>query len=410
MEYLLKQLYIIHLKYEMLYENKEKYNIFSVLHKDNDERRLHSRFISSLLAPDSSHGKNNVFLNFFFSIVNIEKDNFDTVEVYPKEWNKKENSNIDILVINRKNRYAIIVENKIYAGDSNNNDGGQLERYYKHVRDIEKIPKKNITTFYLTLDGHEPSDESLGTFKALNNINGHCISYSCEIIKWLEKCLSVVADEPFLRESIIQYKNLVEKMTGNQSDIKQRLEIKSIVGKNKDNMNSAKMLIDNFKHVKWHTVRDFWDNLSNSLNSNGYKVLSIPTDQNVMDITHFEPYRKGQKNKQYCGISFEYVSGIKASITNKSGAFLYWGFEINEKINETLRIRIEKILESNYEYQKNEDNYFWSEFFEKNDDKINLTDFSHNATFNLIREEYQKETIQKMIDKIKIFEDNLKSR
>ncbi len=170
------------------------------------------------------------------------------------------------------------------------------------------------------------------------------------------------------------------------------------------------MLIDNFKHVKWHAVRNFWDDLSKELKSNGYQIISKPTDQNVTDITHFESYRKGQKNKQYCGINFEYIFGIKAFIMNKSSAFLYWGFEIDEKIDETLQTQIEKVLELHPEYQKNEDNILWNEFFEKDEDKICLTNFSHEATFNLIREEYQKESIQKMIEKIKIFENNIKSR
>lgn len=408
MEDFLKQLNIIKLKYEMLYENKENFNIFSVLHKDNDERRLHSRFISSLLTTDGSHGKNRLFLDFFFSVVKASTENFKNIEVYPEEWDKKENNNIDILIIDRTTKFAIIIENKIYAGDSNNSNGGQLERYFIHVRDAEKIPENNISTFYLTLDGHEPSDDSLGSFKNLENINGNCISYPIEILEWLKKCLTVTTEEPFIRESILQYITLIEKMTGNQTDIKQRLEIKTIIGKNSDNMNSTKMLIDNFKHVKWHTVRDFWDNLRDKLVENGFKVISTPNDQNITDMTHYESYRKGQKNKQDSGIYFELLKGIRFCLWNEAGEALYFGLEQNEKINDSLKEQIESIVESESDFDKNEYYYFWKDFFEKDDEHIYLTDFSYQATFDLIDSNKQLIVIQKMVDEIETFKERIK--
>ena len=281
-------------------------------------------------------------------------------------------------------------------------------RYFRHVRDNEKIPKKNITTYYLTLDGHEPSNESLGKFKKLENINGHCISYPNEITNWLMKCLRMTTETPFLRESIIQYKNLLEKMTGNQTDIKQRLDIKDIIGKNSENMNSTKMLIDNFRHVKWHAVRNFWDDLSKELESNGYEIISKPTDQNITDITHYETYRKGQKNKQDCGIYFNFINGIKFCVWNESQEYLYWGLEKKEKIDDLLKTQIQEIVESSPEFQENEIYHFWNEFFDNDKDKIWLTNFNHQATFDLINSENKDKAIFNIVEKIKMFEKRIK--
>lgn len=257
----------------MLNSTKEQFNIFTALHKPHDERRLHSRFIANLLSPSSTHGKKYAFLYEFLKVLEIDYNFFRDVDVYPDEHDKCENSNIDILIIDRQTKNAIIIENKIFAGDSNTMSGGQLERYNKHMIIIEQFKHTNLRTFYLTLDGHDPSETSLGEFLTLENINGTCISYSDVILKWLEACLHLVYDSPFLRESIIQYKKLVEKMTGNQSDIPQRLDIRDIIGRNIENLNNAKMLFDNFKHVKWHTVRDFWDELADGLNNYGFKVI-----------------------------------------------------------------------------------------------------------------------------------------
>lgn len=57
---------------EKLKEFKDEYeaerkglNIFRALHKEHDEKYLHSRFISYLLSPTSQHGMGNLYLKLF---------------------------------------------------------------------------------------------------------------------------------------------------------------------------------------------------------------------------------------------------------------------------------------------------------------------------------------------------------
>ena len=329
--YLFKDLEIVFKKHEFLNSKNEKFNIFSILYKEHDERRLHSRFIASLLDPFGSHNMSFAFLNEFLKIFesDLKSENFNSAIVYPQEWDKRENNNIDILVIDKKTNNAIIIENKIYAGDSNNEESGQLERYFKHVRDKEKIPCNNITTYYLSLDGREPSSESIGEFKELANINCKCISYPEEIICWLDNCIKYVVDKPFIREAIIQYKNLINKMTQNNLGNQERIEIRDTIGRNEINMKSAKYLIDNFKHVKWHTVFDFCNELSEKLENNGFEIVSKPTDNEIRDLTHYETYRHGQKDKQDCGIKFKKKNDTTIFwIWNEADEWLFWGLMI----------------------------------------------------------------------------------
>ena len=412
----LKQLEIIYNKYSFLKSKEEKFNIFSVLYKNHEEVKLHSRFIAALLDPHASHEKGFAFLKEFINIFsdNILKfDDFENAIVYPEEWNKKENHNIDILIIDRKRKNAIILENKLNADDSNNENGGQLERYFKYVRDEEKIPIENITTFYLTLDGHKPTDESLGKkidgkpneFNNLEDLNGHCITYNNKIIKWLDKCLMQVADKPFIRESIIQYKNLIKKITMNDIDINERLEIIEAIAKDETSMNSTKYLIDNFIHVKWHTVADFWNELTVKLEKElNFEIIEKPNEQNITDITHFEIYRTGQKAKQDCGIVFKINDSLTMSIWNEADEWLFFSFNDNDnRISDKNKKIIEQLREDNILNSNNNKGYFWKLFFENDEERIWLSNFSHQGTFDLINKKKRTETTNKIIGELSDF-------
>lgn len=117
----------------------------------------------------------------------------------------------------------VIIENKIYASDSNHENEGQLEKYYRIIIEEEKIPEDNIEVYYLSLDGHEPSTESVSTSNKYPKLceKVQCISYPNEIVRWLQGCMPFVYDKPFQRETIIQYIKLIDDMTNNV-DIEER--------------------------------------------------------------------------------------------------------------------------------------------------------------------------------------------
>src|SRR6056297_2314612 len=78
--------------YDKLRE-KNRFNIFSALHKEHDEVNLHSRFIAYLLSPKSGHGFNNKFAEIFVrKVLNLDEEyfNLSNYEVIPNEFNKSE--------------------------------------------------------------------------------------------------------------------------------------------------------------------------------------------------------------------------------------------------------------------------------------------------------------------------------
>lgn len=169
------------------------FNLFTLLRSGSDEVRLHSRYLAFLLNPQGAHAAGGKLLQLLLDALNIE--GFDcrdvTVEV--------EYRNIDILIRNAK-RQAIIIENKLYADDQE----AQLYRYLKtlQVEDYQTYPP-----VYLTLDGRDADTRScLG-------IDYQRISYAADILPWLEQCQPWVIREAAVRESLLQYIDLIAKLT-----------------------------------------------------------------------------------------------------------------------------------------------------------------------------------------------------
>lgn len=393
---LLAQISLIKKEYDIVRNKQEKFNIFSVLHKPHDEVRLHSRFVAAILNPNGSHGFGKEFLNIFLQKENINIKNFENAIVLPDENIKSEYKNIDILIIDRVSKHAVVIENKIYAYDSNNEEGGQLERYFKIVRDEEEIPKENIKVFYLTLDNHEPSEGSLGKYKTLEAINAKCISYPNEIIKWIDECIKLCVDKPFLRESLIQYKKLIKQLTMNETDVKERIKIKDLIAETKQNMDSTKYLIDNFKHVKWHAIYDFWKDIEVELDNRKYKITESIKDTSITALTHSGQNSSGEDD----GIYFEFAGNNRALIFHEKYSALWFGFEI-DNLSDEIREKLNELVE-NKKIQEG-GVHFWEYFEDSNGEKLFLKDFGLQNTFNLINPELRKQTAIEVVEVVDTF-------
>lgn len=406
----LSKLSVIEYKYRILDLNNEQFNIFTALHKQNDEVHLHSRFLSVLLSPISKHKKRDIFLKLFLKTVLIEDFDIEGIEVFPTENEKSEYKEIDILIINQKKRQAIIIENKIGACDSNHDDRGQLEGYFDLIQRIDKIPANSIKTFYLTVDRHEPSPESLGKYISLERINGRTIDYEHEITDWLNLCLKETADQPFLRESIIQYLNLIQHMTNN-SNRQERLEIRDLIASSQENMESTRLLINNFKHVKWHTVREFWNELKEELIKAGFEILKYPTDNNITDTTHFESYKKDYNSKNDYGIKFKVENGLVLWVWNGLGEdWLYWGASKSELSIENQENIKKYCFDFPNNFKSSASSFIWKYFELPEEKNIYFPNFGLSGTFNLINKNYRTIVINNiLIPEIINFIENLKT-
>lgn len=194
----------------------ESFNIFNVLGLTSDETRTHSAFIAELLDPNGSHGLGNQFLQSFVDTIDCLKSwNFDTksakvhkeLSIGGKNEDCSEGGRIDIAV--ESNGKAIIIENKIYAGDQEK----QLVRYYNYGT---KNYSNGIRLLYLTLNGDDASEYSHE--KLVVNEDYYAIAYNHEISDWLQRCIEFSARHPLVRETLIQYQNLINQLTMNNMD------------------------------------------------------------------------------------------------------------------------------------------------------------------------------------------------
>lgn len=228
---LISQITAIRKQYEKISElTGEKFNVFNILGLSTNEVRTHSAFIGELLNPNGLHSQKSIYLEQFLDLFQIE--NFDysnaILEIEKSVGyisdDKKDGGNIDIIITD-KNNNAIIIENKIYAGDQEN----QLLRYYNYA----KKNCKSVNLYYLTLDGKEPSKFSTND---LDKSQYKCVSYANDIKNWLEKCKEKSVNQPIIRETLTQYINLIKELTGQSINKTMNTEIVNKIVSDDDNL------------------------------------------------------------------------------------------------------------------------------------------------------------------------------
>ena len=189
----------------------ENFNVFSALNICSDEMRLHSRLLATLFNPKANHGLGNEFLRQFLVTAIKVDDNYIThcnesiAERYVGELTETTGGRIDIILEDGK--HGIIIENKIYAGDQPN----QLLRYHNYG--VKQFGENNFKLVYLTLEGSEPSSDSLG--------GGHFdfikLSYAQDILGLLEGLVTTSPQKPIHR-TIKDYITIIKQLTGQDMD------------------------------------------------------------------------------------------------------------------------------------------------------------------------------------------------
>lgn len=404
-KYLLRDINIVRKKFEEREKNEDNFNMFAILRKESDEVYLHSRFLSALLDPSGPHRLGTVFLDSFIKKLESKfKYDGKSLEVYPNNLNRSEYKEIDICFIDRVTKKAVMVENKIYHEDTNHEDKGQLENYYGRLIEEDKIPEDGIEVYYLTLDGHEPSEDSVklsGKYPKLQD-KVKCISYSVEILEWLQDIVKECYNKPSLRESIIQYIKIVENMTNNNTSEDEIKEITNHIGMNEDNLMSAKLLIDNFIHIKWHTIYDFYIELETDLQYRGFEILHRPEEKDITNLVYGGPI------KRKVDLELTVKKGnVPVWISAEFTDWLYWGVcndkEGEIKVSKEISSKIRSFIADNKAFTQENIWLCWKNFGDNDEERICLSDFSEEGTFRLISPQYRKMVIQRLVNEVEAF-------
>lgn len=368
---------------------KDRFNVITALHKEKDEVYLHSRMISYLLSPTSGHGMRDKYLQLFVrKILKLDEAKFDLskVLVFPNENKKSEYKDIDLLIVNKLRSQAIIIENKIDAKDSNNDSKkedyrGQLERYYNTIKlgiDKDEVECKEyqcnqVFVYYLSLN-KIPSEISIGMLDKVSASWGqqNILSYDFHIREWLAECIKATPDEKLQVKNFIQhYSTVIDRITHNNISMEERTKLKNIVA---ENIEDTKYLIENFKHVKWHTVHEFWLELKDRLEMQ-YGEVSFFADGNIDFKKAVEKVTHQNKEINH-GLLFDirdkkvYISGLGK---------LSWGI-VNPKK--------------------------WSNFNNECLEDIDFSDFSSENTYLLIDRTNMVNAVGYIIDEINVEANN----
>ena len=239
---LLKEAALLYERYEA--GRRDPFNVFSVLRTEHDEVNLHSRFLAALLdyrQPSDGHREN---LADFLCTVGIRDLKHEDATV------GREIDNVDILIRDRSSMQAVVIENKIWAGD-------QPQQLLRYAEQQEKDGYKPHL-LYLTLDGHDPSEDSAG------GRDYECISYKDHLRPWLKSCQQRAYDEPALRESVAQYLRLIAKLTGTDYSEAYMSALKELCLKD-DNLVLVHDLNEAMVRVKISLLYKLWQEIDGKL-------------------------------------------------------------------------------------------------------------------------------------------------
>ena len=389
---LIKKIGTIHYKYSLLQEF-DKFNIFEILRKKDDEVHLHSMFIAELLNPKGSHGMGSIFLKLFIDLFNTDSSSeFCNLEkaIITVEKNIGEISNnyetggrIDIVIENIDT--TIVIENKIYAEDQPK----QLLRYYNY--------NKSGKIIYLTLFGTDPSDDSICNVPPNVLIK---LSYKFHINSWIELCIEKTALKPHLRETFEQYKKLIAKLTGQTMQKEEINEIYNLVSQN-DNIIHARLIADNWNFIKIKTELIFWEELKNTIEkSEKYKISekALFSENQIKKIV-----LKQRGGNPYYGIFFKIgifkTSEIYFKIERGYGDLFYGIIVQDEHIRKHLNACISQLCD----HQFNHIYVGW-----KHIPDLNFENFVSPITLKMCNQTHRKELIENYWKEIETFIERCK--
>ena len=244
------------------------FNVFSICGINHYETK-HSEILAALLDPSGAHGLGAEFLRSFLEDVAHEPDcdvtRFATVrtEVSVNSDDSASASNdsrIDILIEDPVSKLCIAVESKIFATEQPK----QLERYRSWLC-RERVGFRRILLF-LTRNGSEPETDSK---KPGDDVRLQCASWRNDVVPWLHACARLAFDRPFVRESLIQYANLINLITGESTmNDEQKLEIVETATANASSLRGAAELFKQMGAIYNHVAVKIAMDLKARLSSN----------------------------------------------------------------------------------------------------------------------------------------------
>ena len=237
------------------YPDRRGYNLFNILGVD-DKEVVMCRFLADLLNPQGEHACGYLFLESFCQdVLKITGQSATILErtTVTTEYVINNERRIDIVIQN--DNHFIPIEAKLFAGDQPR----QCFDYYEYAKQYDDSAR----VVYLTIDGKEPSASSRA---GLNRTDIYCISWTRDIIMWLDSLLSKCTDP--VVDGLRQYKEAIESITKNNLSIRNAEMtkfIKSIVTNSKDSFKACIEIEKSINELKLELIQQIFQEFQSQM-------------------------------------------------------------------------------------------------------------------------------------------------
>ena len=304
---LLAQVNEISKKYNLINEKTGGFfNIFDIGGIATDELVI-CRVLYELLSPWGSHCQGHTYLRLFIKDVlhiNISEEELLTARVY-REYITKTKRRIDLVIktyIKSNGEFeinkSIPIEVKINAGEQKN----QCFDYYQEA--------KKSKLYYLTPFGDEPSEYSSYNLLIKDTIAN--ISFSNDILNWLNKCLQdkeTIKIAP-IREIILQLISIIKNFTKQMEDGID-MEIRDIIMCSTENIENSIRIEKGLKLAKEAMIEKLFKDIEKKIDRD--KIEDDIYDYSYNNNEKIKNFYNTKKST-YPGISYLYRKDIVKNI------------------------------------------------------------------------------------------------
>lgn len=194
----------------------ESFNIFKILNIAHDETKLHTPFLAGLFRSNGTHAQGTLFVREFLSqfttpdqLPTYVFDRFDDSYICREEEFVHESGRMDIVIERltgeREKRFCVVVENKIFAGEQQD----QLDRYSQYL-DRHDVPETRKFLVYLHAreESHRPRSGANVPRDRLK-----VLRYQDHMARIFRKCLQDNMIKAFnVRDVVAQYLAVIEQI------------------------------------------------------------------------------------------------------------------------------------------------------------------------------------------------------
>lgn len=333
-------------KLEKLEGFTDKFNIFNALKLDNAEIR-HSNFLAWLMNPCESHKLGDYFLKEFFKKALKNFNQNSNIKVKPQDIIDKsffeceirrEDNNIDILIINPDIKFLCVIENKIWSGEHSQ----QLERYAEYV----KKQFKGYQKLYIFLTPNPNPDEPVLKRGDVFYIQMGYEQILAAIEKTLKHRSSIMSDD--IRIFIKHYKKMVERNIMNKIDKNVMDFCKGLYRNHRDSIDLINQCIENMNVEMMGIIKEVAKKQSTIKEINGSTIYFLPKEHTL----------KYGKDKNWLGGSI--VGLYFGKSDNNEGFDFGISLQIAEDADNPQRNELIKALENEFGVFRNKgDTWRW---------------------------------------------------